>query len=70
MNMNIAPFWIMNMNIVIMYIAPFVATNSERYRNWFTEQITQQHVDGERLPPCCGLWCGRALDNVDNSVCQ
>ena len=37
MNMNIAPFQIMNMNIVIMYIAPFVATNSVRYRNWFTE---------------------------------
>ena len=31
MNLNIASFRIMNMNIVIMYIAPFVAINFERY---------------------------------------
>ena len=31
MNLNIASFRIMNMNIVIMYIAPFVATIFGRY---------------------------------------
>ena len=34
MNMNIAPFQIMNVNIVIMNIAPFADTNSMRYSYW------------------------------------
>ena len=35
MNMNIAPFQIMNMNIAIMNIAPFADINSMRYRYRF-----------------------------------